>query len=141
MRPSSEVVDKFRRYILTGGTAAVVDWAIFTSLHALGVPAVAATTCSFLIAAVVNYSLCCLLVFHRPLSLRGFFLFLSGAALGYCINTTVTLSAMSLTHFPAEVCKVAGIGTAFLLNFYVNLTVVFRDRSPPAASESPPPRV
>ncbi|HWF00228.1 MAG TPA: GtrA family protein [Caulobacteraceae bacterium] len=135
MRLSSEVIGKFGRYLLTGGAAAAVDLTIFTSLHRLGVPAVAATTCSFLVAAAVNYSLCSIFVFRKPASARGFFIFVSGAALGYCINSGITLAGMSLTHFPPELCKVAGIGTAFLFNFYVNLTVVFRDRSAATASQ------
>lgn len=137
MRLSRDVIGKFCRYLVTGGTAAIVDLTIFTSLLRMGTPAALATTCSFLVAAVVNYSLCSIFVFKKAASIRGFLMFVSGAAVGYCINTGITLGGMSLTHLPAELCKVAGIGTAFLFNFYLNLTVVFRDRAGAAAPNEP----
>ena len=131
MRVSSDLAGTFCRYVLTGGTAAVVDLSTFAALHRLGVPLVVATTCSFVLGAAVNYTLCSIFVFRKPISLRGYGLFVSGALVGYCINSGITIAGASLTHFPPELCKVAGIGTAFLFNFYVNLTLIFRTK--PAA--------
>ena len=134
LRVSSDLAGTFCRYVLTGGTAAIVDLSTFAALHRLGIPLVVATTCSFVLGAAVNYSLCSIFVFRKPISLRGYGLFVSGALVGYCINSGITIAGASLTHFPPELCKVAGIGTAFLFNFYVNLTLIFRTR-PAAVAE------
>jgi putative flippase GtrA len=138
------------RYILTGGTAAVVDLSIFTLLHGLGVAIPLAGACSSGVAVVVNYSLSSTFVFKMPLSVKGFFMFFLGALLGLTINNGVTVAGsaahislivagISVAPFQPVLAKIAGIGTAFLFNFWLNSTIVFRGhatrgRSPDSAA-------
>jgi putative flippase GtrA len=144
----SPAVARFLRYVLTGGTGAIVDVAIFTVLHVaagFGVPL--ATTCSFCVAAVVNYTLTSVFVFaHRP-SLRRLGVFFLGALLGYGVNLGVTLAANAFIPFAgilaalasaaglpgdparayaATAARICGIGVAFLFNYVLNTRVVFR---------------
>jgi putative flippase GtrA len=131
------------RYVLTGGTAAVVDLSIFTQLHNLGVPIALAGLCGSGVAVVVNYTLTSTFVFRVPLSVRGFFLFFVGALLGLAINNTITdlgaglhlgfgIADLSLKSY--QVAKICGIGVAFLFNFWLNSTFVFKSRGVGASS-------
>ena len=150
---SSQTAARFRRYILTGATAAVVDLTIFNALHAgAGMSIVLAATCSFCIAAIVNYTLSSIFVFGHALSLRQLVRFFGIAVVGMTVNVGVTSVADALAPFAAMVAwaadvvglppsllepyapdlgKVCGIGVAFLFNFYMNNTVVFRERAEP----------
>lgn len=155
---SSQTAARFRRYILTGATAAVVDVTIFNILHTgAEMPVVLAASCSFCVAAVVNYALSSIFVFGHGLSLRQLGRFFAIAVLGMTINVGVTgvadawapfremiawaagvagLSPSLLEPYAADLGKICGIGVAFLFNFYMNNTVVFRERSEPVAARS-----
>lgn len=146
---SAQTAVRLGRYVLTGGTAALVDLSVFTALHLAGASVPLAASLSFIVAAVVNYTLCSIFVFGHPLSLRQLGLFVAVALLGMAINVGVTLAAVAVLPFGAMLAwaervaglpsgllapyaatcgKVCGIGVAFLFNFYLNSTVVFRDR-------------
>jgi putative flippase GtrA len=147
------------RYVLTGGTAALVDLTIFTALHvAGGVSIPVAMTCSFCVSALVNYALASVFVFGHAPNLRTLGLFFLGAMVGYCVNLCVTLGAAAvipfarilawlaaavdlpanvLTPYAATPARACGIAVAFLFNFYLNSTVVFRQ--PARTAERPQP--
>src|ERR1700739_2653535 len=98
---SSQTAGRFRRYILTGATAAVVDVTIFNMLHAgAGLSIVLAATCSFCVAAVVNYALCSIFVFSHALSLRQLARFFAIAVVGMTVNVGVTGVADAFAPFP-----------------------------------------
>jgi putative flippase GtrA len=132
------------RYFVTGGIAAVVDVTGFHLLaqHMPGVlaPAVA----SFLLAAVVNYTLTSAWVFGSDWrSLRRAAMFLAFATVGLAINAGVTWSVATLLGVPPTLAKIVGIGVAFSANFLMNALIVFRDRGCEAAaprSREMPPR-
>ena len=125
----SGVGRKFVGYGLTAGTAAIVDIGGYALLCKLGVFAFAAAVCSFCVAAVVNYLLTGRWVFRRSPSLRGFGLFFLAALSGLLVNVSTTLVAAMLLGIVPVLAKTIGVGTAFLVNFWVNLRVVFRDSS------------
>jgi putative flippase GtrA len=153
---SSETAARMFRYLFAGGAAAVVDLSIFTVLHvAVGLAVPVAATGSFCFAAVVNYVISSLFVFRHPLALRQLVVFVAVATLGMVINVAVTTGVNAMGVFgvildqladrigrpglfapyvavPAKVC---GILSAFLLNFYLNNTFVFRNRveAPPVS--------
>lgn len=87
--------------------------------------AVAAVT-SFLVAAVVNYMLSSRLAFDAVPSVRGFGVFLLAAVGGLVVNVSVTLLGTAYLSLAPVLAKVIGIGAAFLVNFWINLRVVFR---------------
>ena len=95
-------------------------------LIALGLGIAAAGTMSFCVAALVNYLLSSRFVFASGRSAQGFALFFVIALLGLTINLGVTLAGVYLAGLPPVLAKIGGIGTAFLINFALNLRFVFR---------------
>lgn len=124
--PSPRVARQLAGYFCTAGTAALVDVAGFVLLLSQGMTVLAAATCSFAIAVIVNYLLSSRFVFKSEASGRQFLLFAAAAMLGLAVNVGITY--LKITHFdlaPA-LAKMAGIGTAFFVNFTVNKALVFR---------------
>ena len=121
----SQYLGQLSRYVLTGGSAAVIDLGGFTMLIALRFPVAAAATCSFTLAALTNYVLTSRFVYGRALSIRRLVGFTAFALMGMMVNVGVTVAVAVLTGAPAVASKLVGIGTAFLLNFWVNSAFVF----------------
>jgi putative flippase GtrA len=111
---------------MTGGIAAIVDAGGFALLVNAGLGIAVAGVSSFCAAAIVNYLLTSRFVFGRERSVRGFILFLSAALIGLTVNVGLTLLGFYVFGLPPLVAKFIGIGTAFFLNFLINLRVVFR---------------
>lgn len=125
-RSTRDTLRKFSRYFVTGGVAAIVDAGGFAALHYLGVATPPAAIASFTLAAVVNFFLTARFVFGQRPTGRGFTLFLLAALIGLTVNVGVTVAAVELLGLLPVVAKIVGIGTAFSLNFLLNLLVVFR---------------
>lgn len=121
-------VSKLLRYGVTGGIAAFVDAGGFVLLLHAGLGLVTAGCLSFCLAALVNYSLSSRFVFYREASLRGFALFMVAALVGLAVNNGVTLVGVFSLGLPPIAAKLLGIGIAFLVNFLINLRIVFRKR-------------
>jgi len=114
-------------YAMTGGLAAVVDIGGFHVLasHFEGVLLPAAL--SFLVAAVVNYTLSSLKVYRSDWrSPRRAALFLLFACVGLSINASVTWALAAALPIAPTLAKVGGVGVAFVANFLMNTFIVFR---------------
>ena len=127
MNSMPEILRKYFRYFLTGGTAAVVDAGGFAVLHAAGFATLPAAAASFMVGAVVNFLLTARYVFARQATGRGFVLFFFAALVGLLVNVSCTVAAETLLGLPAVAAKIAGIGVAFSINFLLNLLIVFRE--------------
>lgn len=127
MRP---VVDRFLRYLATGGAAAIVDVGLFAGLHAAQVPTPAAAGLSFLAAAAVNFRLSARFVFGHAPSSRAFVRFFLVALCGFAVNVAVTVAGERLLDLPPVAGKLLGIACALALNFTLNLVAVFRPEQP-----------
>lgn len=123
-----EILVKFSRYFLTGGGAAIIDAGGFALLYWFGLATLPAAVASFALAAVVNFLLTARFVFGQRATGRGFTVFLLAALLGLMVNVGVTVAAVKLFGLPPVIAKIVGIGTAFSINFLLNLLVVFRNR-------------
>jgi putative flippase GtrA len=123
-----DFVSKLLRYGVTGGIAAVVDAGGFALLVSAKLGIFAAGCLSFCIAALVNYSLTSRFVFNREATVRGLAAFTAAALVGLMVNIGVTLLAIFTVGLPPLAAKLAGIGTAFIVNFVINLRVVFHTR-------------
>jgi putative flippase GtrA len=113
------------RYLLTGGTAAIVDIGGFGLLSSVRIPTILAAASSFCVASVVNYLLTSRLVFRATATSQGFVMFLMGACLCLPVNVAVTSLGMSYLGLPRAVAKTIAIGATFLLNFWINTRFVF----------------
>lgn len=123
-----DLVWRFLRYGVTAGIAAVVDAGGFVLLVNATLSIVVASFLSFCIAALVNYSLTSRFVFNREATVRGLAAFTAAALVGLMVNIGVTLLAIFTVGLSPLAAKLAGIGTAFIVNFVINLRVVFHTR-------------
>jgi putative flippase GtrA len=117
---------KLLGYGVTGGIAAIVDAGGFALLLRAGLGVAAAGTASFCAAAIVNYALSSRFVFAGRATAQGFALFFVVALIGLAVNLGITLAGVYWLDLPPLLAKIAGIGVAFLVNFALNLRVVFR---------------
>jgi putative flippase GtrA len=122
-----DFLSKFSRYFMTGGVAAIVDAGGFGILHQFGVSIFIAASASFILAAIVNFILSSFFVFNSKLSKRKFYKFFCFALLGLAINVTITLCLTSFFKILPIIAKVLAIGSAFVLNFLLNMFFVFKD--------------
>ena len=125
-------------YLLVGGLAAVVDIGLFhllvSRMDGILLPAVA----SFLVAAVVNYTLSSVWVYRRQWrSLRRASRFLLFALVGLCINAGVTWWLVHLFAAAPTLAKIGGVGIAFGANFLMNTFIVFRAEDDPQTAATP----
>ena len=123
---ASDTLGKLLRYTVTGGSAAVIDLGAFALLYPAVLPLPLAATASFLLAAVENYVFSSCFVYKQPLSIRRFGAFLLIASMGLAVNVGMTFAAAALLGLPPLIAKTIGIGVAFLINFSLNTSIVFR---------------
>lgn len=126
-----------RRYLLTGGAAAIVDAGLFWLLTANDMPTPPAALFSFLIATLVNYGLSSRYVFASAPSLRSYAKFLAGAGLGLVLNVSITSVLSARLGVAPPLAKIIAIGITFVFNFLVNAFFVFH-KAPAADAASPP---
>jgi putative flippase GtrA len=121
-----ELLSKLVRYMITGGIAAIVDVGVFWLLVSGNLSLASASVISFCVAAVVNYRLTSKHVFSHNANIHGFMLFVLAALIGLTVNVGVTLAAAFYIRLPFVIAKLVGIGTAFLVNFALNVRMVFQ---------------
>ncbi len=116
------------QYGVTGGIAAVVDAGGFVLLVNAKLSIVVASCLSFCIAALVNYNLTSQFVFDREATVRGFASFLIAALIGLTVNIGVTFMGVFMMGLPPLAAKLMGIAIAFIVNFLINLRIVFHTK-------------
>jgi putative flippase GtrA len=117
---------EFLRYLMTGGTAFVVDAGGFALLDVAGAPVLPAAAASFAAAAVVNYLLTSSFVFGSRRSASQALGFVAVALVGLAINSLLTLAFHHYAGMPALPAKIAAIAVTLLWNFSANKTLVFK---------------
>jgi putative flippase GtrA len=123
------VLDKFWRYFITGGIAAIVDIAGFAGLIAAGLASAPAAALSFAVAITLNYVLTNRFVYGCRLQWRRYLRFLGTTLLGLAVNVSVTLAAFHVAGLPSMAAKTVGLGLAFLCNFtMVHFLIYARER-------------
>ena len=114
------------RYVLSGGTAALLDFGGFVMLSRNLDSVALAATLSFLCAMVFNFLVSARYVFRMPPSWRLFAAFAGFALSGMAINVGITTGAVLITDMPDWLAKLCGIGIAFVFNLCANRYIVFR---------------
>lgn len=118
---------RFARYIVSGGSAAIVDLLTFMALVAIGEPIFRAAMASFLVAAVCNYLLSAFFAFRARPTLKNFIGFFLFASIGMSFNTFFTWVFYEYIVASPPLSKIFGIGIAFFFNFFMNHFIVFRN--------------
>ena len=121
----AENIRRFGRYFLTGGFAAVVDYALFLVLVQIIPSVFVAAFVSTAIALAVNYVLAARFTFRIKGTPARAWLFTIGAIIGININAGSTALAENLELVGPGTAKVFGTGVAFIFNFLFNNFVVF----------------
>lgn len=121
---------KFAGYLVTGGTAAVVDLGGFVVLDRLGMPIMPAAALSFLVAAGVNFLLSVHFVFRATARWSLFGMFLLMATVGFLLNVSITSLGVQVLSLDPALAKLNGIGIAFGFNFAMNALLVFGNDDP-----------
>ncbi len=121
-----DVISKFLRYMITGGVAALVDIGGFAFLMTMSVGVLLSGCASFGVAALVNFALTSRFVFHQQLRFDRFVLFFGAALLGFALNIAGTVAGVIWLHLPPAEAKAIGILIALLVNFSMNVRVVFQ---------------
>ena len=112
--------------MVTGVQTCALPICGFALLRAVGTPIAVAAVGSFCVAAAINYILTSRHVFDQSASLRGFSVFFGAAIGGLTVNIGVTLVGSFYLGIAPVLAKLIGVGTAFLVNFWLNLRIVFR---------------
>lgn len=120
-RPSRE----FMLYIVTGGSAALVDLGVFLLLGKFGLSVLPATLGSYMVAALWNHQLASRVVFRVPPTFKNFVAFVVAQSVGIATNTLITWGGAELGYDKA-LAKIAGIAVAFLINFTLAKKLVFK---------------
>jgi putative flippase GtrA len=121
-----DLLSKFAGYLFSGGLAAIVDVGGFALLIQAEMPLLPAAAVSFILAAIVNFQVSSRFVFKRQATGRRFAVFLLAALLGLAINVYITVSVARSFYLPPIYAKIAGIAVALIVNFLLNLLLVFR---------------
>lgn len=121
-----ELMRKFLTYGLTGGSAAIVDLGGFALLVSAGLKVGYAALVSFGVATLFNYVLTSRYVFRTKPSSGQYVRFLAAALLGAGINIGVTVLVANWLGLQPVLGKASGIAVAFVFNFVLNVTLVFR---------------
>lgn len=124
MAGSDALSGRLARYVLVGGSAAIVDLGGFVAFSVAGLGVLPAAALSFCCAAVFNFILSAQVAFRQEPTWRRAGLFAALALIGLAVNAGVT--TLAAHHLPALLAKIVGIGAAFALNFGMNNAVVFR---------------
>jgi len=123
--------DKLYKYILVGGSAAIVDISFFLLLNKfLTTHYLVNASISFLIATLVNYILCVKFVFNSKQQYSThteiLFIYLI-SAIGLFIHHTLLFSGFELLGLPMIIAKLFAMGIAFIWNFLSRKHIVFKE--------------
>jgi putative flippase GtrA len=125
------IARRLLRYSLSGGAAAVCDIGGFQLLCWIPVPTVPAAACSFVAATLVNFLLTSKWVFASRSTPRRYVHFLSASLIGLFANVLLSSAGVLWLGLPAVTAKAIAIGVTFLLNFWINHEIVFREGARP----------
>jgi putative flippase GtrA len=118
------------RYLLIGGTAAAVDWLLFTLLASvLEIQFLIAASISFVIATYTNYILGIKTIFHseiRFIKKHELLIIFLVSGIGLIINLIGLFIFYKVFGLHLLISKVSATGLAFFWNFFIRVLFVFQ---------------
>src|SRR4051794_9124198 len=131
MSPTLTLRTQAWRFIVTGGLSAIVDYGLYITLHALGLPYDVAKTISFIAGTTTAYLINRRWTFQAPPSSARFIAVVALYAVTYTVQVGINyLFYMQFANQPwrVPVAFVIAQGTATVINFIVQRAVIFRLR-------------
>ena len=125
-------IDQFIKFMITGGLGTVTNLIIFfLCVDIAKLPEIPVSIGCFLIAATQNYFINHKWSFRQntpqPISLKKWFLFISGSIIGLAINICVMRFMLWQFKLPwKSIAQACGIATGMIFNFIVSKVIVFR---------------
>ena len=125
---------QFALYVVVGGICFSIDIAGFVVLRSFGLPILTASAISFVTSTVVNYLLCCALVFRRGRFSRGEELLrLFAIAIGgLSLNSTALWVLAEILMIDPTLAKIIAVLPVIAWNYLGRRLIVF-DSTPSAA--------
>lgn len=125
--PASIIPLQILLYLFIGGVAAVVNITLFSVFHALDLPLAVATVTAFLLAALVNYWLCILLLFrHKVKWTAGTeFLYYMLIVCAIALVDYLLTAALVATGLGPVFAKAIATALCFFFNFFARKYLVF----------------
>jgi putative flippase GtrA len=132
LNPESErlsLMTQVWRFLVTGGFSAVVDYGLYVGLHALGLQRDLAKVLSFIAGTTTAYLVNRRWTFQAPPSTARFFAVVALYALTFVVQVGINhYFYLKFADQPwgVPVAFVIAQGTATVINFIVQRTVIFR---------------
>lgn len=128
---TNELLSKLFKYILVGGSAALVNWILFYLCLESGLWYILAGVLSFILATLWNFILAKKFVFldsQHTIIKEGLLIYLVSFG-GLLIDIGILFLCVEVLNFHALFAKLIATGTAFVFNFTLRYAVIYKKNS------------
>jgi putative flippase GtrA len=118
---------KVLKFLLSGGTAAAVEYAVFLTLHKVGMWLLLANALSFMCGLVVSFTLNKHWVFsHKGAATRQFIMYLTLALANLCISSGLIYLLVHSVELPAQLAKLCVMALVACWNYVIFRNIIFK---------------